>query len=289
MIELIVNPVAGNGHSKKIGEKAHQYLDSQNIEHIVSYTEYQGHATQIAKKAVSLNRETVLSVGGDGTSFEVAAGLIHSNVGLGIIPAGTGNDLIKSLGTPSDPMEALKFILKSNPEKMDVGLANKKVFLNVCGTGFDVLVLDYAEKAKRILKGVLPYLYGVICAILHHKPNKLHITLDNDQVIDGEYLLCSVANGKWIGGGIPISPQSNIDDGLFDVVLVNNIPRRRIPKYLPGLMKGKILDFDITEHYRSKHVKIEADNDFRFQADGEIFTIDSVQFNCLKHALYIYR
>ncbi len=287
MIDVIVNPTAGNGYAVKVSEKITEHLKNNNVEHKIYFTEYKKHATELAKQSVANNVETVLCVGGDGTAFEIVGGLSGSKTALGLIPAGTGNDFIKTLKTPSDPVEALENILVTKPKALDLGKANNNIFLNVSGTGFDVMVLDYAEKAKKYVRGLLPYLYGIINTIIHHEPYKLKITLDNDKVIEGEYLVCAVANGRYFGGGIKIAPNAEVDDGMFDVVVVENVKRWQLPKYLFGLLKGKILEFDITKSFRAKTVKIESKG-MRVNEDGEIFKTDVVEFTNLHNNLYVH-
>ncbi|NMD37847.1 MAG: diacylglycerol kinase family lipid kinase [Christensenellaceae bacterium] len=287
MIDVIVNPTAGNGYALKVIEQVEKHLKENNIAHKIYYTEYKKHATELAKQSVINNVDTVLCVGGDGTAFEIVSGLTGSKTALGLIPAGTGNDFIKTIKTPKDPIEALKRILSTKPRPLDLGQANDNMFLNVSGTGFDVMVLDFAEKAKKFVKGILPYLYGIIQTIIHHKPYKLKITLDNEKVIEGNYLICAVCNGRYFGGGIKIAGNAEVNDGLFDVIIVEDIKKSQMPKYLLGLLKGKILEFDITKAFYAKTVKIESKG-MRVNEDGEIFKTDVVEFKNLHNNLNVY-
>ena len=167
------------------------------------YTERPGHATQLAAQAREGQADTVLSIGGDGTNLEVARGLLGGGTALGIIPAGTGNDFVKTLGIPPNPREALDYMLSHPPRKTDVGQVNGKLFLNVIGTGFDVSVLDYAAKAKRYCRGLLPYLYGVLKTLRHFRSIRLTYTVDGGAAITRDAFVVAVANGSRFGGGIP--------------------------------------------------------------------------------------
>ena len=118
-------------------------------------TERPGHATELSRRAAENGAETILSIGGDGTALEVAKGLIGSESALGIIPAGTGNDFVKTLGIPRDPAAALDYILCHRARLTDAGEVSGQLFLNEVGTGFDVSVLDYAARAKRYVRGIL--------------------------------------------------------------------------------------------------------------------------------------
>ena len=287
MIDVIINPVAGNGHAKRIGEKVMEVLLSRSIACKAFYTESPGHATLLAKESAKRGTETVLAVGGDGTAYEVASGLVHSASALGLIPAGTGNDFIKSIGVPKSPMEALDHILSHPPRQLDMGRLNDKLFLNVCGTGFDVSVLEYSLKAKKLVRGMLPYLYGVIRTIFSFKPVAMHIVIDEETTLQGTFLQCSVANGRYIGGGIPISPTSLVNDGLLDVVVLRSIPNWKMFFYLPGLLMGKVHSFAITSHYRCRSVTIDAPG-MHLNVDGEILPIGQVDFSSVKDALWVH-
>ena len=225
MLTFIVNPAAGNQHALKVQSLLKQELDKRGIECRFVRTEKPGHATDLARQAASADDCTgVVSVGGDGTAFEVACGLMNTGVPMGIIPAGTGNDFIKTVGLPKKPLDALEFILTHDARPVDVGGLNDRLFLNVCGTGFDVTVLDYTTAAKKYCRGLLPYLIGLIRGIAHYKPVYVRFTADG-HTEEREVLICSIANGRFFGGGIAICPEASADDGLLDMVIAEHQPR----------------------------------------------------------------
>ncbi len=287
-MHVIINPTAGNGRAEKIAVKILARLDELGIKYKAFYTAYAGHAEIFAQQSVQENIKMVLSIGGDGTAFEVARGLMHSTTCLGIIPAGTGNDFIKSLHLPNSPFKILDFILSHPARPVDVGTINGKVFINVCGIGFDVSVLDFSIKAKKYVGGMLPYLWGVIQTIIHYKPSDITLKIDGKNVLSEQILVCSIANGRYIGGGMPISPASEIDDGLLDIVVIKNVKRPRMVKYLPGLLSGKILTFEDTISYRGKIVEVTAKSSMRFNVDGEIFPYEKVTLEIVPGTLYVY-
>lgn len=287
MYTFIINPVAGNGFALRTKEKIRHVMEEKQLPYRFMDTAYPGHATVLARQAAQKGGcSGVIAVGGDGTAYEVACGLIHTQVPLGIIPAGTGNDFIKTVGIPGKPLEALEFILTHPARPVDVGGVNDRLFLNVCGTGFDVTVLDYTESAKKYCRGILPYLIGLVRAIFHYKPVHILYTADGETV-ERDALICSVANGRFIGGGIPICPDAAPDDGMLDLVLVDNRPRWQIPFYLPGLLMGKVLRFGVTTHRRCREVQI-ASQGMRLNVDGEIQQVDEVSFSIQPGRLMLY-
>ncbi|MBQ2701342.1 MAG: diacylglycerol kinase family lipid kinase [Clostridia bacterium] len=287
MYSLIINPVAGNGRAKEVSKLILKVLKEKGILCESFFTSHPGHGEELAKEAVQRGADAVLAVGGDGTAFEVACGLMDTGVPMGVIPSGTGNDFIKTAKIPKDPLAALDFILNHQPRDVDTGKLNDRLFLNVCGTGFDVLTLDFAERAKKYVKGLLPYLYGVIRAIFAFKPVSVDLTLDDDTRIVDQVLICAVANGGVFGGGIPIAPDARIDDHMLDVLVLKAQPRWKLPKYLPGLLMGKILSFDITTRYRCKSCHLISSG-MRLNADGEILTLDEAYFASQQGRLKLY-
>ena len=287
MLTFIVNPTAGNQHAIKVQTVLKQELDKRGIACRFVRTERPGHATDLARETASADDCTgVIAVGGDGTAFEVACGLMNTGVPMGIIPAGTGNDFIKTVGLPTKPLDALDFILSHNPRPVDVGGLNDRLFLNVCGTGFDVTVLDYTQAAKKYCRGLLPYLIGLIRGIAHYKPVHVRFTADG-HTEEREVLICSIANGRYFGGGIAICPEASADDGLLDLVIAEHQPRWKLPFLVPSLLMGRIDDFSFTTHKRCKEVEIYSKG-MRLNADGEIFDIDKACFSIQQNALTLF-
>lgn len=285
---FIVNPAAGSGFALTAMQKLEKKLTEKNISYRVYQTEMPGHATSIAAELAQKEEITaVVSVGGDGTAGEVAAGLTGTDKAMGIIPAGTGNDFIKSAGIPNDPDKALDILLNGKTERIDTGIVNDRFFLNVCGTGFDVTVLDYAENEKKKHRGLTPYLLGLIKAIFHYKSVSLRVTADGESE-EGKYLICSIANGRYIGGGIPICPEADISDRKLDLVMIRNIRRWQIPFYLPGLMFSRDLKFGITRHRKAESIVIEG-KDMRINIDGDILSMSRAEFRINPGSLMLIR
>ena len=284
--EFILNPAAGNGYARSVMDSLAAKLNEWQMEYTVHETERPGHATQIARLLSGLPEgHTVVAVGGDGTVSEVAAGLTGTSMPMGIIPAGTGNDFIKSVHIPKNPEDAMRFMLDRPPRAVDTGTINDEFFLNVCGTGFDVTVLDCAEEKKKKHRGLTPYLLGLLQAIRVFEPVSLRIDYDG-QTAEGDYLICTVANGEFIGGGIPICPAADTRDGKLNLIMIGSISRWKIPFYLPGLMMRKALKFKITKHVQADRVVIEGKG-LRFNIDGEIRRMAGAEFRIIPASLML--
>ena len=288
MIYAICNPTAGSGRGKIIGEIIQKILIEKNLPFRMEITQRPGQATEFAKEACDMQADTVLAIGGDGTSLEVARGMIGRDSALGIIPAGTGNDFVKTLGVPLQPIEALDYILTHPPQRTDAGEINGEIFLNEIGTGFDVSVLDYAAKAKKTFRGILPYLYGVLMTLFRFHSIPLTYAIDGGEKVTMDAFVVSAANGGKIGGGIPIAPQAKVDDGKLDVTIVGKVKKTKLIGRLIGLMRGKILDFPETQYCRAKSVTFTVP-EMRVNIDGEIVREKTVTARILPGALMIHR
>lgn len=287
MLTFIVNPVAGNGYTLKIEPQLQAEMARRNLMCRFIRTEAPGHATVLARNATEEEGCTgVIAVGGDGTSFEVACGLMNSGIPMGIIPAGTGNDFIKTVGIPRKPMDALEFLLTHPARPVDVGGLNDRLFLNVCGTGFDVTVLDYTVAAKKVCRGIFPYLLGLIRGIVHYKPVHVRFIADG-KTDERDVLICSVANGKFFGGGIPICPEATPHDGLLDLIVIPHQPRWKVPLFLPSLLMGRVLRFPFTVHKRCTQIDLYSQG-MRLNVDGEILRLDEAHFTVLQGALSLF-
>ncbi len=284
MIHLIINPTAGNGYAFRVGAQLVEFLQGRKIAHTASVTKRPGEATALAREAARNGAATVVAVGGDGTVTEVMRGICGTRAALGIVPAGTGNDFSKSLGIPKKPSEAMEFILSHPPRPVDVGQVNDRLFLNVCGTGFDVCVLDAMQRAKKYMRGMLPYLWGVVRTILTYRPAMITFEIDGGEPFVKPLLLLGVANGRYIGGGMCVAPDAQPDDGRFDLIMVDAMPNWKMPRYLLKLVSGRIREIPGVSFLRCQRVTMRAQG-MRFNMDGEIDPLDEATFTIRPGAL----
>jgi diacylglycerol kinase (ATP) len=288
MYFFILNPIAGRGRSVRAMQRIKEILDEKREKYKVVETEYPGHATVIAKDAVKNGVKRIVAVGGDGTLLEVANGMIGENAVMGIIPAGTGNDFIKAVGIPNDPDTALEILLREKHKRVDIGLADeKRYFLNISGTGFDVEVLKNTEKVKRFLTGLTAYYTAVLMAVFGYRFKKVTLKMEG-RTIEKKVLLVAVANGISYGGGMKVAPEASIEDGLLNVTVVEKMPRWRIPIDLPKFVKGEHETIKYIEKYKCESVTIETEKEEPLNMDGEITGSTPVTFKVVKNAISVF-
>ncbi len=287
-IRIICNPVSGGGLGSRACAAVRAALEAKNVPHEITLTNGPGDGAALAYEAKEKGADRILVISGDGTLAGAASGAVRAGLPMGIIPAGTGNDFVKSVGIPLRTEQALDCFLNCPPRPTDVLRINGRLALNVAGTGFDVMVLTYAEKVKKYVKGLLPYLYGVVQTIFHYRPVRLTYRADEGDEITREVLVIGAANGRFYGGGIPIAPEAKADDGLIDFVLVNGMSKPRMLRALPGLLKGKVLSFPETEFARIRKLTIRGEG-LVINIDGEMIPMDAAGIEALPGALMLCR
>ena len=287
MYHIIINPVGGKGESAKALEKVTSLLDSKGVEYEVHKTERVNHAAEIARELSKAPGTDIIAMGGDGSFHEVLCGIENfENVTLGLIACGSGNDFIKRSGHPKDVNEALEVILAGKTGYVDFMDLGTTRCLNVAGGGMDVDVLLKYYTYKK-LKGSAAYNAALMYTLLHTRFHKLRITA-NGRTEDKSVFMIGVGNGAYIGGGLPICPNAVTDDGLLDIVICNEIKKRKIPALLLKFLKGKHVEDSAVEELRAEEVKIEALDDSKFELDGEIIDDRELNIRVVKNTLKMF-
>lgn len=273
---FIVNPVAGNGIALRMTNTIHKLFNElklkyQDISYEIVYTKEEGHATEIARKYSSMDDYRIYAVGGDGTLNEVLNGMIGSGSSLGCIPGGSGNDFIKSLVTKFDRRRILMNTVLGTEEEIDVATVDGRYFINIASMGFDASVVNNVEKFKgmKYIPNKFAYLASVLDTAKDFKNLNLKIVVDQKE-INTEAFMVAIANGKYYGGGINIAPEADLKDGLLDVLIVRDITRGKIMKFLPKVIPGKHMDLDEVTLLRAKTIDLYSDEPVFINIDGEL-------------------
>lgn len=286
LYKLIVNPTAGGGLTLKRLPEIEALLAARGVCYEIQYADSPEAATQLARSASAEDLEGVIAAGGDGTLFQIINGMVNASVPLLFAPCGTGDDFIKSLRLPKDPIEALKLQLDAPVNCIDVGKMNDLYFLNVSGTGFDVNVLRFAERYKRKYKGLLPYMFGLIQAVKTYLPTTAAISIDDQPEETARFAIVSIGNGRYFGGGMKAVPNALVNDGLFDVVLVKPVPKIAILPLIAFYITGKHVSLGLASVRRCRKLRIRCEN-MTLNLDGELRTADSAEYELLPSALKV--
>jgi YegS/Rv2252/BmrU family lipid kinase len=267
MLALIVNPAAGDGRAGRVLEEIRVALEERGLEHRVERTTSLAHARELALAAAGTG-DTAVAVGGDGLVGAVAGALKHSQGVLGVLPGGRGNDFARVLGIPDDARGACEVLVSGTVRELDLGEAGASTFIGIASCGFDSDANRIANET-RVIRGNLVYAYGAIRALLGWKPARFEIRIDGQEsrVISGYTV--AAANSKAYGGGMFMAPDASLEDGLLDVVLVGDVPKRRFLRLLPTVFKGQHVRQPNVQVLRGREVEISADRSFALYADGD--------------------
>ena len=262
-------------------------LVQRRLEYQVAYADTPEDATRLAGEAAAMKDiEGIIAVGGDGTLFQIVNGMVGSGVPLLFAPCGTGNDFIKCLNLPQEPVAALKIQLASPVNRIDVGRMNDIFFLNVSGTGFDVDVLRCAERHKLKYSGLKPYLMALVEAIKTYRPTTALISVDGQPEERASFAIISIGNGRYIGGGMKAVPDAIVNDGLFDVVMVKPVSKLAILPLIAFYIAGKHISIGLASVRRCRRLTLRCEG-MTLNLDGELRSADTAQFELFPATLCV--
>lgn len=270
MYHIILNPIAGKKKALKNLAVAESFLTARGIAYEAHKTCSVHDAEEIARRLTLAGETELIVIGGDGTLHEVLNGIVDpSKVKLGLIPSGTGNDFAAMAGIPENAEKALSLIIDGDVKETDYLEVGGKRCMNVGGIGMDVDVLERCNKGK--LKGKIKYLISLIRSLFAFKGLPVLIKSEGREE-RRDVLIAAACNGTQFGGGISICPKAEADDHLIDVVVVDCIGGKwKIILAFIELMKGRVLEYPLTTHFRCERVRFLTDTPCTAQLDGELY------------------
>lgn len=270
---LLGNPVSGRGRGALALAKTEALLQARGLAVTVLRTAGPADAIRLARQAAEEGAELLLVSGGDGTIRDAVEGLLSvpgapSTTTVGILPSGTGNDLARTLGIPRDLARAVTIALDGIDRELDVWRWNDTPFLNIAGVGLDAAIAGAVNRKFRTLRGPLAYLAGVLHTLPRFHPFPLTLRFPKEEW-SGLVWLAAFANAKCYGGGMQIAPAANPDDGLLDVVVVEETSRAELLRQLPGLFSGQHVSHPKVRIVRAEAVEVIAPRQ-EVTLDGEL-------------------
>ena len=258
-ITFILNPISGTHSKEEIPAQIEQLLDKEQFEASIRFTEYAGHAAEIAKECADNHEDVVVAVGGDGTVNEVARSLVHTQTALAIIPCGSGNGLARHLCLPLDVKKAIGIINCCKIETFDYGVINDLPFFCTCGMGFDAFIsLKFAEAGKR---GPITYVENVLKEGLKYKPETYEVA-DETGAKKYKAFLIACANASQYGNNAYIAPGATMKDGEMDVIVME-------PFNVLDLMMKTLGNNSKIKTFRTKHLTIHRRQEGAIHYDGD--------------------
>ena len=278
MYHIIVNSKRVKGKNADSPEIVKSVLDRAGKQYEMHFTEYAGHARDIAARLTESGEKVrLIAMGGDGTLHEVLNGVKDpSKCKLGVIPIGSGNDFAAAMGIPEhNDKYAAQIIAFRAPAFIDyIQLSSGLRSLNAVGCGMDVDVLKRAYAAKR--KGKSKYLYGFFSSFLRYKARTFAVEVDGGERKSYNGLLACLGNGKQIGGGIKLFPDAKADDGYMDFLIVDYLSKFKTFVAFAKLFFGKLDTIREVTKLRCKKAVIYPHADkFTIQAEGELYDYEN--------------
>ena len=286
---FIVNPYAGRGRAIEVIGQLQDYMDKYDMEYRILYTERRGHATELAQSLVEEGVDNVISVGGDGTLNEIVAGIgSYGDITLGIIPAGTGNDFIRSAGMELNPIKALELIVRGRVGKIDLVDISGRLMLCFGNAGIDAKLVQIVNDSPKKTKS--SYMKALLKSIVHFDWYKYNISIDGSPKVYKEGLIVAVLGGRDIASGIKICPPAKIDDGKMDIVFVGATKHKiGVLGLFASLLRGKILLRKEVEHFVCESASIELIGHNTIDIDGELIPGEVMNCKLLASAVKLYR
>ena len=255
-------------------------------------TEEPGDATDRAAEAAAADYDRVIAMGGDGTIHEVVNGLmtVDAPPTLAIIPLGTGNDLARTLALPTDPLEALALVAEGETRALDLIRVQPtdgatRYGINAAAGGFSGQVDEELTPEMKRRWGPLAFLLGAVSALPDIEAYATRIAFNDEAPTAVDAFNIVVANGRTAGGGKPVAPVANPEDGLLDVVTIEEGTLAALSQVAAQLVAGTYLDHPLVTHRRVRSVRVEASPGMWFNVDGELLTNEPVTFEAVPQAL----
>jgi YegS/Rv2252/BmrU family lipid kinase len=281
---MIVNPNAGIKKGTKDWPAILQLLRNEGVDFEYRTTAHRGHAIEITSEVISAGYRNICVVGGDGTLNEVLNGIMNqqviafSDVTLGMIPVGTGNDWCRMFNVPFDYLKAIHVLKQKKTFLQDAGKVTyshqeKRVvryFMNVAGMGYDALVAKKTNLLKeRGIGGPLIYLYFVFASLFQYKFIEAVIEVDGAMAYKGEIFSMNVGICKFNGGGMKQVPFAVPDDGLLDVTLIKRTSKWMVVRYARKLFDGTLVDLPFIATFKGENIRIRSTGKVFLETDGE--------------------
>jgi diacylglycerol kinase (ATP) len=292
---IILNPHAAGGRAGRLWHKIEPLLWQELGELVIAVTQHPDEVASHLDKARAAGLRRVIAIGGDGTNYALVNALIELNrqhpdeppMTFGSLPMGTGRDWARTLGIPFDITEAVKWIKGAHPTPIDIGTLNADGhdinFLNIGSAGIGGVV----DQRVNMVRKRRPWTYykAIVETLISFRAPRLRVWLDDQLWYDDRAMIVTVANGRYFGHGLKIAPDANTNDGLFDVVAIDNLGRLEAVRALGTLYSGEHIKRDDVHVARARTVTIEGDSVIPIDLDGESVRGNPITFRVLPKAL----
>lgn len=292
---IIANPTSGNHNFSKLWKEIQQLLNEKKLVYSFAFTQFSKHEIELVQKAIQQGFRNFISVGGDGTLHQVVNGVMlqryvkTSDITIGVIPLGTGNDWIKTYKIPKNILQSINIIAQKKTILQDIGVLKQNklttsYFNNVAGLGYDGYIVEKLKSLKKI--GSIGYLLAGLYGFIFYKKGVFNIMV-NHQTIKTKSLMIIFGVCKFSGGGMQFTKDVDSADGLLDITIVKNLTLFDMLYNIQKLYNGKIVQHPKIETYQTKELTVIPQNlKTLIQADGELIGVGSVSISIIEKAIH---
>ncbi|PWH87078.1 diacylglycerol/lipid kinase family protein [Brumimicrobium oceani] len=282
-IRFIINPISGIGKKNILPKLIQKYLDHKVFTHDIVFTEHRGHARALSKTAADEGVNIVCIAGGDGSVNEAGTALVGTNTSLAILPTGSGNGIARHLGLSLKLKKVIQRINEQQFDFVDTVTINDRKGIGVSGFGFDALIAKRFDEYHT--RGFLSYIKLVLKEFRNYEA--ISVVL-NDKDEYKNLLFCSVANTSQFGNGFYISPETNMKDGQFEIVIVELPPTMAFIGLLLASVRGTVHKSKYVTLIQTSEAQIKVKNNAA-HIDGEPVNLKdlSIQLKCKPASLSV--
>lgn len=291
----IVNPISGNGRTRKKWLVLEEFLRSKGLVFNVEWTTRPFEATELTRHSIEEGFNNIVSVGGDGTINEIVNGFykdqikINNDASLTIVPMGTGSDFSKILEIKGDSQKVFDLMTRGREKTCDIvktkfiswsGELESRYFINVADVGIGSETVARVNRNSKLL-GKMSFFLACFYTIFTYHNKKINLLVDEQEVYTGEACIVAIGNGSYFGGGMKIVPMAKIDDGLLDIIVLKNLSKATLIYNLASVYKGSHIKHPMVECFQGSRVKISSSEKIYLEMDGETTGTGDVDFEII--------
>jgi len=299
-VVAVANPAAANGKARRRAERLRRFLAANGIDAQLRFTEGPGDATRIAREVVASGADVLLAIGGDGTMNEVVNGFFPARsaspptTAVAIAPIGTGTDFAKTVKQTADPREVLERIRRNGRRTIDVGRVefpdlqgrpSSRYFVNIAEFGSGGAVVEKVNRTTKVLGGRMSFLLAILSVMPKYGNKRVAWRLDDGTAGEGVANNVVIANGRYFGGGLLPAPKAELDDGLFDVVIIGDVDWAFVKRHLKDMRRGTHLSLPEVTFHRARSVETTSRERAYLDLDGELAGVDPTRFEVVPRAI----
>lgn len=299
---VIANPKAGSNKVAQEWPIISDLLVKHGISFDVLFTKHKFHSIELTVKAIKEGYRKFISVGGDGTIHEIVNGIFfqkdvpYSEITLGVIPAGSGNDWMKMYDISKNYEESIFAIAEGKTILQDICkidmvesmVKQTRYMANVAGIGYDAMVCHHCNRNKeKGKKGKLIYVKAALQAFFNIRPKMYKVLVDGKEFFKGKVFSTAFGIGRFSGGGMTQMPDAVVNDGLINLTVVEKMPKIKIASQFMKLFTGRIYSIIGVHHITGKHIQVETVPNDVVEVDGEVLGNTPLDLTVMPQALRV--